>query len=272
MVMGEPFCAPCGDGVCGTFEDRCNCAADCAPTAARPRIRYQGTPLPPPTRQARALGNPVAVGNVAALAAAVDAAVHAHDAAACARLPDATAVTFDHGDYRTRAPDRAMWVAYCGVLVGGERRGCEGLQGSTTPNLRAECERYFDTAAELTRTGPAQCIEEGDGDRVLNCLRPYLLAAYGHDRFDFELDVGETSPSLAPSILALYRCLQLERPSARTVGRPDRDRCLYDLAVRDRAPGLCNLISNPFPPIVLPDGGLGDVATQPACRTALSRP
>ncbi len=30
-VYNLPICIPCGDGVCGNFEDACNCPEDCSP-------------------------------------------------------------------------------------------------------------------------------------------------------------------------------------------------------------------------------------------------
>ncbi|QSQ12289.1 hypothetical protein [Myxococcus landrumensis] len=38
----EPVCIRCGDGVCGPFEQACNCPEDCATSASRPKLRYQG--------------------------------------------------------------------------------------------------------------------------------------------------------------------------------------------------------------------------------------
>ncbi|WP_338873231.1 hypothetical protein [Myxococcus stipitatus] len=38
----EPVCIRCGDGVCGPLEQPCNCPEDCAPSEARPKLRYQG--------------------------------------------------------------------------------------------------------------------------------------------------------------------------------------------------------------------------------------
>ncbi|AGC49042.1 hypothetical protein MYSTI_07770 [Myxococcus stipitatus DSM 14675] len=38
----EPVCLRCGDGVCGPLEQACNCPEDCAPSEARPKLRYRG--------------------------------------------------------------------------------------------------------------------------------------------------------------------------------------------------------------------------------------
>ncbi|WP_342377256.1 hypothetical protein NVS55_38250 [Myxococcus stipitatus] len=38
----EPVCLRCGDGVCGPFEQACNCPEDCATSEARPKRRFQG--------------------------------------------------------------------------------------------------------------------------------------------------------------------------------------------------------------------------------------
>ncbi|AGC49046.1 hypothetical protein MYSTI_07774 [Myxococcus stipitatus DSM 14675] len=38
----EPVCIRCGDGVCGPFEQACNCPEDCATSEARPKLRFQG--------------------------------------------------------------------------------------------------------------------------------------------------------------------------------------------------------------------------------------
>ncbi|QSQ12286.1 hypothetical protein [Myxococcus landrumensis] len=38
----EPVCIRCGDGVCGPFEQSCNCPEDCATSEARPKLRFQG--------------------------------------------------------------------------------------------------------------------------------------------------------------------------------------------------------------------------------------
>ncbi|WP_338873226.1 hypothetical protein [Myxococcus stipitatus] len=38
----EPVCIRCGDGMCGPFEQACNCPEDCAPSEARPKLRYRG--------------------------------------------------------------------------------------------------------------------------------------------------------------------------------------------------------------------------------------
>ncbi|WP_338873222.1 hypothetical protein [Myxococcus stipitatus] len=40
--VSEPVCVRCGDGVCGPFEQACNCPEDCAPSEARPKVRYRG--------------------------------------------------------------------------------------------------------------------------------------------------------------------------------------------------------------------------------------
>ena len=38
----RPLCLACGDGVCGSLEQRCNCPEDCQPTAQRPKVDYRG--------------------------------------------------------------------------------------------------------------------------------------------------------------------------------------------------------------------------------------
>ncbi|QSQ12284.1 hypothetical protein [Myxococcus landrumensis] len=49
----EPVCIRCGDGVCGVFEQACNCPEDCATSEARPKVRYQGLrPEGPPAQDA----------------------------------------------------------------------------------------------------------------------------------------------------------------------------------------------------------------------------
>ncbi|RKH58697.1 hypothetical protein D7V93_16300 [Corallococcus llansteffanensis] len=38
----RPRCMPCGDGVCSSLEQRCNCPEDCAVTPQRRKILYRG--------------------------------------------------------------------------------------------------------------------------------------------------------------------------------------------------------------------------------------
>ncbi|WP_147451106.1 hypothetical protein [Corallococcus llansteffanensis] len=39
----QPMCLACGDGVCSTLEQRCNCPEDCAVGEKRRKIRYRGS-------------------------------------------------------------------------------------------------------------------------------------------------------------------------------------------------------------------------------------
>ena len=34
-IYNIPICVPCGDGICGQFEDRCNCPEDCRPDSGQ---------------------------------------------------------------------------------------------------------------------------------------------------------------------------------------------------------------------------------------------
>ena len=39
-IYNLPICIPCGDGICGQFEDRCNCPEDCRGNLTSPSIKY----------------------------------------------------------------------------------------------------------------------------------------------------------------------------------------------------------------------------------------
>ncbi|AGC49044.1 hypothetical protein MYSTI_07772 [Myxococcus stipitatus DSM 14675] len=152
----EPVCLRCGDGVCGVYEQACNCPEDCATSEARPKVHHRGLmPKGPPSELEKA-ATPGQCLDIHATAGGVHSCLESwsealfglSDADALPRVENLAPFTpFDIDLMRCLE----RWGSYAERRSETSREGCIEALYRRTQDARLDKLRWFSTLSEDSR-------------------------------------------------------------------------------------------------------------------------
>lgn len=174
---------------------------------------------------------PASNGDIPVFVELLRKAQESKDISLCDSLPEPQEQLFDFDDYVLPPPNRIAWINYCQALVTEDPSLCL-TKTHGHPNLSQECHYVLEKILMQKNNSYAFCYEQfgslyTSSDEVRNCLLKFDLT---------------NAPEFYQKLEA---CMKLSDDPVYSEG-PERDICLYDLALESGKEKVCDIIQNPY--------------------------